>query len=95
MYDDDYDDDDIHSPSRAEIRRMCLELQKTWTDSERAYRAGLIKGEPRGWKFINGRSYCYETEFAWTVPQYLVHHGEVGRSGRRRYKEIRVWDRVG
>lgn len=94
MYDYD-EDDDLQSPSPAEIRRLCLELQKTWTDFERAYRAGLIRGEPRNWQYINGRSYCYETEFGWTVPQYLVHHGEIGRSRDRRYRELRVWARVG
>ena len=94
MYDYD-EDDDLRCPSPAEIRRMCLEFQRTWTDFQRAYRAGLIRGEPRGWRFINGSSYYYEAEFGWTVPQYLVHHGEVGRSHERRYRELRVWERVG
>jgi hypothetical protein len=90
MYDDE---DDLARPTPEQIRKKCL--QKTWTDFQRAYRAGLIRGEPRNWKFFNGRSHCYETEFFWTAPQYLVHHGEIGRSDDRRYRELRVWDRVG
>lgn len=90
-----YDEDDLVMPSPQQIRKMCLEIQATWNDFQRAWRAGLVRGEPRGWKFINGRSYYSETEFFWTVPQYLVQHGEIGRSGGRRYRELRVWDRVG
>lgn len=90
-----YDEDDLAMPTPEQIRRKCLEIQKTWTEPERAYRAGLIRGEPRGWKFADGRSLCYEREFCWTPPQYLVHHGEIGRSGRRKYRELKVWERAG
>lgn len=34
-------------PSQAEIRRACLEIQRTWTDAERRRRAGYAKGEKR------------------------------------------------
>lgn len=85
----------MQDPTPDEIRRMCLEIQATWTDFQRAWRAGLIRPEPRGWHFANGEARYYEVEFCWTVPQYLVHHGEIGRSEERRYRELRVWDRVG
>jgi hypothetical protein len=93
MYDDD--DDDLARPTREQIRKKCLEIQKTWGPVDFIVRSGQFRGEPRDWHFANGRSYRSGMEFGWSVPQYLVHHGEIGRSGGRRYRELRVWDRVG
>jgi hypothetical protein len=83
---------ELYGPTPKEIRERCLEIQKTWDPWTRAYRAGLVRGEPRNWQWINGRSHCYETEFAWTAPQYVISMTLVEKSDRRR--ETVVWRRV-
>lgn len=84
---------EIYGPTPKEIRERCLEIQKTWSPWMRAYRAGLIRGEPRNWQW-HRRMYCYDREFCWTPPQFLVQMTMVGRSGRRKKKETVVWRMV-
>lgn len=66
---------DRRDPQPDEIEAMCLLLQAKWTSSERLVR-------------IAGGESC---EPRWTVPQYLVHHQQVGKWVGGRCKLVRVW----
>ena len=85
---------ELYGPTPEEIRERCLEIQKTWSPWMRAYRAGLNRGEPRGWLWYNGRTNCYHTEFGWTPPQYVISVTMVGRSEKKRRRETVVWRRL-
>ena len=85
---------ELYGPTHPLIRARCLELQKSWTDLEKEYRAGMLPREPRGWRWINGRGYCDEVEFGWTPPQYLAFMTVPGQSRSRRRKNVTVWKRV-
>lgn len=94
MYYDDYEDD-LRRPTPKQIRKMCLEIQKTWTPWQREFRAGRVVWEPRGWYFARGRGRYHDVEFCWTVPQYVVHSTRIGQSHDRRNRETAIWERVG
>ena len=70
---------DQTDPTLEQIHERCMEIQGSWSDSERRFRAGF-------WS-IN--------DHEWTPPQYIVHHTMVGQSQKKRRRELRLWDGVG
>jgi|DEB19_MinimDraft_3_1074340.scaffolds.fasta_scaffold23663_2 hypothetical protein len=65
-------------PPQEVIAEMCSLFQRSWTEAERDKRSGL----------------AVDSDEAWTVPQYLVHHCETGRWQKGRDRKVQIWRRA-
>lgn len=68
----------IASPSPEEIRERCEEIQREWSDRDRALRAGTNRNAAVEIKVVPSRLETYDTDKAW---EYLLQSGGAEPTG--------------